>query len=200
MTPVGPFDRRATGFADGDHGLFARIFDIAAKRQWPWLGRAVQVQRRFGELRGNQLAAAVTLQCFVAVFPLLLAGIAIAGLVTTHSADFPQRVINTLGLRGPSAETMRTTLATAARSRRVTGVVSVAGLLWTGLGVVTALRSVCDQCWQVDERGWRDKIVGLGWLAGIAVAFVVAQVDPTGGAAACLSPLPLRSIADKTMR
>ena len=168
--------RSDAGISPNDRGLAARVFDWAVRRKFERTARALQVQRRFVDLRGDQLAAALTLRCFVAIFPLVLAGIAIIGTVTASSADFPNRLIDALGLHGSGAETVRSALATAAKSRRVTGVISVLGLLWTGLGVTTSLRSVCNQCWQVEEAGPRDKIVGAVWAGGLALAMIAQGV------------------------
>jgi membrane protein len=45
----------------------------------------------------------------------------------------------------------------------------LAGLLWSGLGLVAALQYALDAVWQTSGRGVRDKLVGLAWLAGAGV-------------------------------
>lgn len=143
-------------------------------RRYAWFGTALRVQERYGEVNGNYLAGAITLAGFVALFPLLLVGIAVLGFFSQHSTDLAGRVVSELGLTGDAADLMRSTIDTAEHSRRAASVLGLAGLLWTGLGLVGAMQYGLNSVWQVKGRGWRDKLTGLGWLAGAAVLFVVS--------------------------
>jgi membrane protein len=171
LDEVGPFDARAAG-ATG--GIKARIVKLAARRRWRWLGRALQVQQRFGELRGNDLSASLTLQTFLALFPLLLVVIAVFGFFQANSSDFSDRVVANLGLHGTAATTVRDALATAAESRRASTIIGVLGLAWSGLGVTNALRDAHNRAWQVQDRGVRDKGIGVLWVLGAAVIFAAS--------------------------
>ncbi|MDQ1520556.1 MAG: rane protein, partial [Actinomycetota bacterium] len=176
QTAVGAFDTRAAGATGGPKGWLLRL---AARRGWKWVGRALQVQQRFSELRGNDLAASVTLQAFLALFPLLLVAIAVLGYLNANSADFTDTVIKNLGLKGTAAQNIRETLQAASHSRRASTIVGLLGLAWSGLGVTNALRSAYDRAWQVQDRGMRDKLVGLLWLVGAALIFAASIAATT---------------------
>jgi membrane protein len=149
----------------------------------PFLKPVAAVQRRYGEVGGNQLAAAFTLQAFLSIFPLILVALAAVGFVAAHShgatggADLAGRLVDQLGLQGESAKMMTDAVHAAERSRKAASIVGFLGLLWSGLGLVAALQFAYNSVWQVKDRGMKDKAVGLLWLVGAAVLFV-------GGAAA----------------
>lgn len=146
----------------------------------PFLRLPIAVQKRFGELQGNQLAAAITLQAFLALFPLLLVAVAVVGFVAAgNGTDVAGKVISQLGLTGSAAKSMREAIATAIESRRTASIVGLAGLLWSGLGLVAALQYGLDQTWQVTDRGLKDKAVGLLWLVGAAVLFIAGAAVTT---------------------
>ena len=154
----------------------------------PFLKPVAAVQRRYGDVGGNQLAAAFTLQAFLSIFPLILVGLAVLGFVSAHShgvaggitggqGDLAGRLVDQLGLQGESAKMMTDAVHAAERSRKAASIVGFLGLLWSGLGLVAALQFAYNSVWQVKDRGMKDKAFGLLWLAGAAVLFV-------GGAAA----------------
>jgi membrane protein len=144
----------------------------------PFLKPVAAVQRRYGDVGGNQLAAAFTLQAFLSIFPLVLVAIAALGFVAAGShTDVAGRLVDQLGLKGESAKMLTDAVAAAERSRKAASLVGFLGLLWSGLGLVGALQFAFNGVWQVTERGLKDKVLGLFWLGGAAVLFV-------GGAAA----------------
>jgi len=155
----------------------ASLLDRIAARL-PFLKPVAAMQRRYGEVGGDQLAAAFTLQAFLSIFPLVLVALAVLGFVAAGShTDVAGRLVSNLGLKGESAKMLTDAVASAERSRKAASVVGFVGLLWSGLGLVGALQHAYNGVWQVNERGVKDEIFGLFWLGGAAVLFV-------GGAAA----------------
>jgi membrane protein len=140
--------------------------------RYRWLGFALRVQERYRELNGNHLAAAVTLAGFISLFPLLLIGIAVLGFFSHQSVDLASDVVSRLGLTGEGARVVTETIGRAEQSRKIASVVGIAGLLWSGLGLVAAIQYGFNTVWQVQGRGMRDKLSGLAWLAGAAVIFL----------------------------
>ena len=134
--------------------------------RWPWFGTVLRVQKRYGELNGNYLASAVTLSAFLSIFPLLLFAIAVLGFISAGHTDLAGSILKTLGLKGEAANGITSAIATAQKSRKLASVFGVAGLLWSGLGLVAAVQYAINAAWQVTGRGWRDKLKGLLWLAG----------------------------------
>src|SRR4051794_29358623 len=172
-------------------GVLGRIERVLAPV--PVLRRIVPVQRRYGELNGNPLAASFAFQAFLSLFPLMLVAIAVVGFVAANgSVDPAGRIIKELGLTGDAASAVRDAVAAAETSREATSIVGLLGLFWSALGLVAALQFVFNQVWQVEARGVKDKAVGVVWLAGAAIVFV-------GGAAATTLvrwlPSPLKPAA-----
>ena len=151
---------------------------LAAKA--PFLKPVAAVQRRYGDVGGNFLAAAFTLQAFLSIFPLLLVAIAVLGFVAVGSqTDVAGRMVDNLGLQGESARMVTDAVAAAKTSRKAASVVGFLGLLWSGLGLVGALQYAYNSVWQVHDRGVKDKAFGLLWLVGAAVLFVASAAATT---------------------
>jgi membrane protein len=143
-------------------------------RRYPWFGTVLRVQERYTELNGNHMAAAITLAGFISLFPLLLVAIAILGFFSHQSVDLASDVVGRLGLTGKAADIVTQSIDRAEQSRRVASVVGIAGLLWSGLGLVAAIQYGLNTAWQVKGRGLRDRLSGLAWLAGAAVLFLAS--------------------------
>ena len=146
-------------------------------RRWRPTRLALEVQGRYSELHGGELASAITLSAFLSLLPLLLVGIAVLGFFSaSSSSDLANQVIDDLSLDQASqtAELITDAIATAESSRKAASVVGLAGLLWTGLGLVNALQYAWNTAWQVPGRGVGDKAVGLAWLGGAGVLFVAS--------------------------
>lgn len=135
-------------------------------RRWSWVATALKVQERFGEVRGSFLAAALTLNLFLSLFPLLLVLIAILGFITNSNTDLPKQIISNLGLTGNAATVVNNALEHAANTRRAASIIGILGLLWSGLGVVSAIEVALDGTWQETGRGIKDKARGLIWAVG----------------------------------
>jgi membrane protein len=157
----------------------------ALSRRWPWFGGTLDVLHRYSELHGDNLAAAVTLVTFLSLFPLLLVGIAVLGFFTAHSPNLAGDLVARLGLSGEAAKTFTNAMTTAQHSRRTASIIGLGGLIWAGLGVVGALQYGYNQVWQVASRGWRDRLVGIVWLAGAGVI-----VAASAGMTAALRYIP----------
>jgi membrane protein len=140
--------------------------------RWKWFGTVLAVQKRYGELNGNYLASAVTLSAFLSIFPLLLFAIAVLGFVSHGTPHLADDVVRNLGLQGDASNQIRNAIDTAQKSRKAASVVGVAGLLWSGLGLVAAVQYAINAAWQVAGRGWKDKLKGLLWLAGATLLFL----------------------------
>jgi membrane protein len=146
----------------------------------PFLKPVAAVQRRYGDIGGNQLAAAFTLQAFLSIFPLILVAIAALGFVAAGShTDVAGRLVSNLGLKGESAKMLTDAVGSAERSRKAASLVGFAGLLWSGLGLVGALQYAYNSVWQINDRGMKDKAFGLFWLGGAALLFVAGAAATT---------------------
>jgi membrane protein len=178
-------DRPPASAAAQQDAEVARAGGLKAKLQRftdkvPPLRYALAVQKRYGELRGNNIASAVTFQAFVSIFPLLIFLTGVIGFVTQHAdVDVSSRIVANLGLEGDAASAIHDAVDAARDSRRAASVIGLAGLLWSGLGLVNALQYALNQAWQVEERGIKDKAVGVVWLMGALLTFVGASAVTT---------------------
>ena len=143
------------------------------------LGFLLRVQERYGDLHGNNLAAAITFQAFVSLFPLLLVAVAIVGWLSGDGTEIAGSVVRELGLSGDAKDAVVDAVAAARESKQAASVIGLASLFWSGLGLVNALQYGYNQVWQVEERGLKDKAVGILWLAGAVVVFVGAAAVTT---------------------
>jgi membrane protein len=134
----------------------------------------MRVQSRYSELNGNYLAAAVTMAGFLSLFPLLLVGFAVLGFFAAGRVDLAGDIVSRLGLTGDAARLMTDLVRQTERSRAAASVLGIAGLLWTGLGLVAATQYALNTVWQVKGRGWKDKLTGLLWLSGAGVLFLLS--------------------------
>lgn len=159
----------------------------AAIERRPRLALLYSIQTRFSAVHGGYLAAAVTLTAFLSLFPLLLVGIAVLGFFSARTVDLPGQVIDALSLSAndQAAELIRDAIQSAEENKATASIVGVAGLLWSGLGLVAALSYAYDSAWQVKGRGIKDKAFGLLWLIGALVVF-----GASFGATAVLNFLP----------
>jgi membrane protein len=154
-------------------GIKGKLY--AAGERFRPLGVALKMNDRFGDVNGNYLAGAVTLQSFISLFPLLLLVLSVAGFVVAdHNSHLAGDIIGRLGLTGQAALAFSTALERAAKTRGATLGLGTIGLLWSGLGLVGAIQFAYDQVWQVEQRGVKDKLVGAGWLLGAAVLFLAS--------------------------
>jgi len=164
---------------DPDDATKGGLLDRVAQR-FPWFTPIAAVQRRYGEVGGNFLAAAFTFNAFLSLFPLMLVGVAVLGYISAGSdTDLAQKLVTELGLQGQAAEMLTDTIHAAENSRQAASIVGLAGLLWSGLGLVGALQYIYNAVWQVNDRGLKDKAMGLAWLAGASLLFVASAVVTT---------------------
>lgn len=145
----------------------------------PALGLVAASHRRFSDADGPHLAAAVTLQAFLSVFPLLIVASAVVGFVHAGGDGFVDRAVEQFGLTGTAAATFTDAVDAAKDSRRTASVVGAVWLAWAALGFVSALQFGYNRIWGVQSRGIRGRVVGVAWLSGFAVLAVASGAITT---------------------
>jgi membrane protein len=138
----------------------------ALGRRWPWFGVVLDVQKRFGELQGGQIAAYVTLSFFLSLFPMMLMATAVIGFIASGNNDVAGTVIDKLGVSGDAAKTVRDAIDAAQKSKTSASIIGFLGLLWASLGVVSSMQAAIDRAWQAKGRGFKDKLFAIEWLGG----------------------------------
>jgi membrane protein len=146
----------------------------ALGRRWPWFDKVLDVHERVGDVRGGFMASAITINVFLALFPLLLVVIAIVGFFAKDDPTIANDIIRELGLSGDAAETMNDAITKAADSARAASIIGLLGLLWSGLNVVAAVEEGIRAPWQEKGAGMKAKFVGVGWLFGASAIFLAS--------------------------
>lgn len=150
-----------------------------------WVARAVDLQRHFGARRGGNLAAAISMRAFLALFPLLVLAIAFVGFFVGNADQFADTVIKELGLSGDAATTITDSVQTAQKSKVASSIIGIVGLVWTGTGLAASITDAWNQMWEIPGGTLRGRLVGLGWLTGGGALLVAglaagALVDEPG--------------------
>jgi membrane protein len=69
---------------------------------------------------------------------------------------------------------------TASKSARLASAVGFVGLVWTGSSFAVAIGHAYDVAWKVPQRVARERIRGLGWLAGAGVLLALGGLATAG--------------------
>lgn len=143
--------------------------------RWGWTRTLFAVHERVGETNGGATASAATVMFFVSIFPLLLVAISVLGFVSAGNSDLASDIIEQLGLTGAGADLVEDAITTAQDSRRAASIVGILGLLWSGLGVASAVTLAVRSPWQRKVEGMITKAYGFMWLIGAALTFAGAM-------------------------
>lgn len=143
------------------------------------------LQRRYNTISGPTLAGGVTLYGFLALFALLVLGVAILGFLSADNSHLAHDIAGELGLTGQAARFITDSVNAAQNSRSLATVVGVVGIVWLGTSFALVVANAFDAAWRVPGRGLHDRAWGLLWLLGAAVLLGAA-----GLATACWDLLP----------
>ena len=152
----------------------------------PVVRRAIRVSERYGQDAGGYLAASIAYYGFLSVFPLLLLGLSIVGYLLAGNVELEARFAAEIAAAVPGLQALVGKNLTALQEARASaGVIGLAGLLWTGAGVVGAGRNTVRRVFREGPAptGIGDKVVLLGLTVGLGLVAVVA----TGASAAAAS-------------
>ncbi|MCW2525604.1 MAG: yhjD 1, partial [Pseudonocardiales bacterium] len=114
-----------------------------------WLDHSVRAWTQLGQTNGSLLAGALTFFSFLALFPLILLAVAIAGFVFASNPSLEQDLFNKIAEQAPGkfGDTIKEAITTAIDAKTGVGLVALAGVLLTGLGWVNNLRQATEQVW-----------------------------------------------------
>jgi membrane protein len=187
---MGTRPRVSTGTPDKGKGggLKQRFADLRAR--YGFLDHLLRAWAHYGDVRGNQLAGAVTYFGFLSFFPLLALAFAAVGQVVVvypqAEDDVAKALIEALpGLVGSGPNQIN--LATFEDARAGAGIAGLLGLLYAGLGWIDGLREALRQVFllpvrqgNIVKKKLADLLVlvllGLGALASLAVSSLATAV------------------------
>jgi membrane protein len=151
----------------------------ATKRRHQWLRHVVSAWDRLQRNNGNLYAGAITYFSFLAIFPLLLLGVAVTGFVLHSDPALQQSLFRHLSneIPGEFGSTVRSAVHSAIDNRSGVGVVGLLGVLLTGLGWINNLRAAIDAVWgcpPVKRNFFKARLANLLVLAGLGIGIVVS--------------------------
>ncbi|MGI8532678.1 MAG: YihY/virulence factor BrkB family protein [Geodermatophilaceae bacterium] len=167
-------------------GIWARVMAAwrGQRARRPWLNHVVRAASLYGNRQADLLAAGATYFAFLAVFPLILLVLAVAGAVLSSRPDLLAHLLRQIQVAVPGdlGRTLIDTIDTVRAQRGTVGVVGLLGLLYAGLGWMSKLRVAMQTIWrgQPDEPNFvKDNIRDVLNLVGLGGA-LLASVLLTG--------------------
>jgi membrane protein len=160
-----------------------------ARRRVPFLTHLLAMVKHFGARDGSVLAGGVTYFGFLSFFPILALTFAVVGVLSTYYGGVEGWVSSALdstlpGLVGNQPGQIR--IGSLAHTGAAVGLVGALGLLYSGLGWLSALRSALQAMFDVPEGRKRNfvvaKLFDVVTLVGVGVTLVLS-VAVTGVAA-----------------
>jgi len=134
------------------------------------VGQLAVLLERLQAVRLIESALALAAQCFLALFPLLIAIIAIA---PPHAAAaMVDTLRDRLGFGTGSVGAMRKLLADPGELRSSLSLLSFIIIVGSATAFTRTLQRMYQRAWDVPPLGLRGLWRGVAWLAGIAVYFV----------------------------
>ena len=153
--------------------MLERIKDSGVVRT----GRAVS--DRYADDAGGYQAAAIAYFGFLSLFPLLLLALSVVGFVLAGQPGLAEDIQQEVASSVPGLEVLIGDNLQALENARVaTGLIGLAGLLWTGTGVVGAARNALLRVFR--EERIRSGITLKLWLIGVTLGVGFLALVATG--------------------
>ena len=135
----------------------------ALRERYGWIDHVVRMQEHFGSVKAGQQAGAITYFAFLSFFPILALAFFTVGVVSTvvdGANDALRAAIESLfpGMIGSGEGQLQ--LSDFRTFTGLAGVVGLAGVLYSGLGWISALRQALVTVFELPE----DEL--LGFVAG----------------------------------
>ncbi|RZQ62821.1 inner membrane protein YhjD [Amycolatopsis suaedae] len=150
------------------------------RRRYPWLDHLVRANDAFTERYGNHYAAAITYFSVLSLFPLLMVGFSVAGMVlagdTATLDKLKQGIINSApeGL----GDFLSNIVGTALQAGAGTGIMGLLLALYSGVGWMTNLRDALTAQWGQEKQQLplvsttlRDLVALVGLGLALAISF-----------------------------
>jgi membrane protein len=159
------------------------------RQRRPWLDHLVRAYRRYKSTNGDHLAAAITYFSFLALFPLILLGVAVTGFVLANNGALEQDLQELIrdNVPGELGTQLSDSVASIIENRGTIGLIGLGGVAFAGLGWIGNLRTALQVVWsceQAEEKVVQAKLGDLLVLIGLGLGIVVSIGLTAGGTAA----------------
>lgn len=155
----------------------------ALRERWPWLDHLLRMLAHYGTVNGNGQAGAVTYFGFLSVFPILALAVFVVGLLAKVYPDIQGQMVAEINKLLPGVigtGTNKIDLDTLGEFSGWAGVAGLAGVLYSGLGWLSALRLALEAMFLVPSRERPNFVLGklrdLVTLGVIGLILIVSVV------------------------
>ena len=160
----------------------------SARQKWPWFDRVMRLNEHYGAVDGNLLAGGITYFGFLSFFPILALAFAVVGYIShvypganDNLTTAIQQVLPGIVSEGPAPG--KISLEQIQGSAAAAGLLGLVGVLYAGLGWITALRqglaAVFVEPAEEKPNFVKGKLTDLAMLA-ILGAVLIASVGVSG--------------------
>jgi membrane protein len=157
-----------------------------ARERWPVLDHAVRTQEHYGTVNGSGLAGSVTYFAFLAFFPILALAFFVVGYLSKLYPDASDNLVKAVGTLLPNiigSGDGEIGLATIQNAAGAAGLLGALGLLYSGLGWLSGMRSALEIVFEMPKSEQPSFVIGkLRDLASLAIIglTLLASVAVTG--------------------
>lgn len=130
---------------------WAKALLLTARAKRPMLDHLFQAASRYSADQGGRLTSVITLPGFLSFFPLLGLALSVAGYVSAYDHHAQQQIVTAISGYFPGLD-VGNLVDSITRNRTSTGVISLVGLVFSGLGLITTLRNALRAMFHLPEQ------------------------------------------------
>lgn len=134
---------------EGKPGILARL-----RLRFPWFDHVMRAQERYNTSKGDFFAAGITYFTVFALFPLLMVGFAVAGIVLQRTPELLDQIQTAIrgSVSGEFGDQLITLMDTAINQSTSLGLIGLGTAAWAGLGFMANLREALSEMWGDQRR------------------------------------------------
>jgi len=154
-------------------------FIARLRHDYPWIDHVVRANDAFTERYGNHYAAAITYFSVLSLFPILMVGFSIAGMILAGDTATLDRLSSSIISAAPHGlgDFLNQIVQTALKAGAGTGIVGLVLALYSGIGWMTNLRDALTAQWGQEKKQLpliSTTLKDLAALLGLGVALIVS--------------------------
>jgi membrane protein len=156
------------------------------RRRRPMFDHLCQAGSRYSKENGSRLVSVITLPGFLSFFPILGLALSVAGFIAHYDHSAQAQITKAVGGYFPGLD-VGTLVTSITEHRTSTGVISLVGLLVSGLGLITTLRGAVRSLWRLPQSAgnfFLAKGRDLATMLALGLAVIISFVLTAGATSA----------------